>query len=167
MHIDKTQTHVISCILHIASSEDSEPWPIMIEDFEGNLNEAILTSGDVLLYESGKCFHGRPKALKGSWYTSVFVHFFPKGDWQKIDHELESHYAIPPFWNEVPATNDPYPKLRVVGTGMEEPECQDIWCDLNKTVKWNGPAEKDFVITTGKKRYNLYEKRAAAAKEEL
>ena len=35
MHIDKSHTHVISFILHIDSSEDSEPWPITIEDFNG------------------------------------------------------------------------------------------------------------------------------------
>lgn len=31
MHIDKSQTHVISMIYHIDHSEDSEPWPIYIE----------------------------------------------------------------------------------------------------------------------------------------
>lgn len=36
MHIDKTQTHVVSFILHIDSSEDAEPWPILIEDFHGS-----------------------------------------------------------------------------------------------------------------------------------
>jgi hypothetical protein len=36
MHTDRSQTHVISFILHIDSSEDAEPWPIMIEDFYGN-----------------------------------------------------------------------------------------------------------------------------------
>ena len=36
MHIDRSQTHVISFILHIDSSEDAEPWPILIEDFHGS-----------------------------------------------------------------------------------------------------------------------------------
>jgi len=36
MHIDKSQTHVISFILHIDSSDDAEPWPIIIEDFHGS-----------------------------------------------------------------------------------------------------------------------------------
>ena len=31
MHVDKMQTHIISFILHIDSSEDAEPWPIFIE----------------------------------------------------------------------------------------------------------------------------------------
>lgn len=36
MHIDKAQTHIVSFILHIDSSEDAEPWPIAIEDFQGS-----------------------------------------------------------------------------------------------------------------------------------
>lgn len=41
MHIDKSQTHVVSFILHIDSSEDSEPWPILIEDFNGSKCSAV------------------------------------------------------------------------------------------------------------------------------
>lgn len=48
MHVDKLRTHVISCILHVDHSEDSEPWPIYIEDFQGNTNEVILESGDMM-----------------------------------------------------------------------------------------------------------------------
>ena len=69
MHLDKTNTHVVSFILHIGSSDDAEPWPIVIEDYLGNTHEIILTSGDMLLYESSKCLHGRPKRFKGSWYS--------------------------------------------------------------------------------------------------
>ena len=36
VHVDKTQTHVISFILHIDSSDDAEPWPILIEDLQGS-----------------------------------------------------------------------------------------------------------------------------------
>lgn len=71
MHIDKTSTHVISFILHIDSSDDAEPWPLVIEDFQGNTNEVILTSGDMLFYESAKCIHGRPTRFHGTWYSSV------------------------------------------------------------------------------------------------
>jgi predicted 2-oxoglutarate/Fe(II)-dependent dioxygenase YbiX len=67
MHVDKVKTHVISCILHVDHSEDSEPWPIFIEDFQGNTNEVVLESGDLMFYESSKCIHGRPRKFKGSW----------------------------------------------------------------------------------------------------
>ena len=36
MHTDRPQTHVVSFILHIDSSDDAEPWPILIEDFHGS-----------------------------------------------------------------------------------------------------------------------------------
>ena len=41
MHTDRTQTHVISCIYHIASSDDSEPWPIVIEGKKPLLSSSI------------------------------------------------------------------------------------------------------------------------------
>ena len=59
MHIDKTDSHIISSILHVDHDADGEPWPIVIEDFQGNTNEVFLESGDMLFYESSKCLHGR------------------------------------------------------------------------------------------------------------
>ena len=49
MHYDKTHTHVISSIVHIAHSyfNDSEPWPIEIEDLDGNLHSITLEPGQV------------------------------------------------------------------------------------------------------------------------
>jgi hypothetical protein len=150
MHVDKSSTHVISCILHIDHSEDSEPWPIVIEDFQGNTNEVILEAGDMLFYESSKCFHGRPHTFKGSWYSSIFVHYYPSHDWDG-DKNLESHYAVPGNWNEIPEDdpNDGLEELEVVGTSLKEPSCENVWCGLQNSVKWQGPAEEGEVITTG------------------
>ena len=148
MHIDKSETHIISCILHIDHSEDSEDWPIVIEDFQGNTNEVILTSGDMLFYESSKCLHGRPHTFKGSWYSSIFVHYYPVG-WPK-DRKQEIHYAIPPHWNMEPEyeTNETF--LVMSGTSMKEPECENNWCNNEKnTIKWRGPAIEGQIITTG------------------
>jgi hypothetical protein len=102
MHVDKPQTHIVSLILHIDSSDDAEPWPIFIEDFLGRTHEVVLTSGDVLFYESSKCFHGRPRPFKGTWYSSIFVHYYPRG-WERVDHKLETHYRVPPHWRQDPA----------------------------------------------------------------
>jgi hypothetical protein len=57
MHVDRTQTHVISCIYHIASSDDAEPWPIVIEGYDGTTNSVVLKPGDIMLYESAKVRH--------------------------------------------------------------------------------------------------------------
>lgn len=158
MHTDRAQTHVISCIYHIASSDDSEPWPIVIEDYSGNTQMAHLEPGDMLLYESSKNFHGRPTKFDGSWYTSLFVHFFPRGEWNRKDHDVEAHYAIPPNWDEV-VPDKKNPKLELIGTSLLEPSCPDNWCSLKNAKKVYGPGEYGTVLTTGGKRYslNLYE----------
>jgi hypothetical protein len=154
MHVDRTQTHVISCIYHLASSDDSEPWPIVIEDYDGNTQSAVLKPGDVLLYESAKNFHGRPTRFNGTWYTSLFVHFYPKDAWSRVDHDLDSHYAVPPVWDEV-VPNDTYPELKVVGTSLLEPYCPDNWCHLKNAKHVEGPGTYGTVLTTNGKTYNL------------
>lgn len=147
MHVDKVQTHIISCILHVDHSEDSEPWPLVIEDFQGNTNEVVLESGDMLFYESSKCIHGRPKPLKGSWYSSLFVHYYPEG-WNKEQQELECHYAIPRHWHTAEPADDRLEKITMVGTSMRENDCPHSWCGLANTVKWSGPAKEGVVIST-------------------
>uniref|UniRef100_A0A7S1FSS2 Uncharacterized protein n=1 Tax=Corethron hystrix TaxID=216773 RepID=A0A7S1FSS2_9STRA len=151
MHVDKPVTHVISSILHIDHSEDSEPWPIVIEDFQGNTNEVVLESGDMLFYESSKCLHGRPKTFKGSWYSSIFTHYSPVG-WDKASKETDSHYAVPSVWNKMVPNVHNVDALAVVGMSIKEPECENLWCALRDSVKWSGPSEMGSVLTTGGKR---------------
>jgi hypothetical protein len=148
MHIDRMQTHIISFILHIDSSDDAEPWPIFIEDFNGNTHEVILTPGDMLFYESSKCFHGRPRKLNGSWYSSIFVHYTPH-EWANVDHELEADYAVPPVWSGEPQHHHDgiTPKLAMAGAGMKEPDCPNEWCNVQNAKKWSGPGEKGVWIT--------------------
>ena len=50
MHVDQSGTHIISAILHVDHDSKSKPWPIVIEDYYGNVNEVVLEKGDVLLY---------------------------------------------------------------------------------------------------------------------
>jgi hypothetical protein len=147
MHVDRLETHVISFILHIASSDDAEPWPIFIEDFHGRTHEVILTPGDMLFYESSKCFHGRPRPFNGSWYTSVFVHYYPRDGWIDQPHDLNAHYAVPPVWSKPPPRQRRTTKLEMVETAMREPDCPDAWCRSVDTVKWSGPGEEGIWIT--------------------
>ena len=79
MHHDKVHTHVISSIVHIAHQydNDSVPWPIQIEDHDGNMHSVSLQAGDMLHYESAKCLHGRMQELKGKYYGSIFLHYKP------------------------------------------------------------------------------------------
>lgn len=134
-------------IYHIDHSEDSEDWPIYIEDFLGKTHEVVLTAGDILFYESSKCFHGRPKRFRGSWYTSVFVHYYPTLDWKDVDHKLEAQYAIRPDWDEnVPYEQKQQVPLQMVETSFREPSCPNNWCATQDTVKWSGPGKNGIWI---------------------
>lgn len=138
MHVDKKESHIISAILHVDHDKESKPWPIVIEDYHGNLNEVVLERGDVLLYESSKCFHGRPKRFEGTWYTSLFIHFYPS-DWKRAYNSLDIHYRIPPDWNKVLPPKHGLEKLVMAETSAYEPECEDTWCALNKpaVLQWD------------------------------
>lgn len=136
MHVDKRETHIISAILHVDHDEDSKPWPIVIEDFYGNLNEVVLEKGDILLYESSKCFHGRPRRFEGEWYTSLFIHFYPS-DWKRTYDSLDVHHRIPPKWSETLPPKPDLETLVMAETSAYEPDCEDTWCSLNDTIKWD------------------------------
>jgi hypothetical protein len=156
MHVDKPQTHILSFILHIDSSADAEPWPIFIEDFQGQTHEVILTPGDMLFYESSKCFHGRPRRFNGSWYSSLFVHYYPTDGWQKIDHKLESNYGVPPSWTDPCPAVKTQTRLQMVGTSMKEPDCPDDWCRAANSVKWSGPGKDGFWIAPNSERHPFH-----------
>ena len=96
-----------------------------------------------MFYESSKCNHGRPRRLNGSWYSSIFVHYYPKYGWQEVDRHLEGHFAIPPHWNSPVAPEDKkYTPLTMEGTSFREKECKDDWCGTANTIKWSGPGEE-------------------------
>jgi hypothetical protein len=102
MHHDKVQTHVISSIVHIAHEYDDEdePWPIQIEDHDGNLHSVNLEPGQMLFYESAKCLHGRMTTFRGKYYGSVFLHYQPVDktiwDWT-VDKVIN---LVPPHWKD-------------------------------------------------------------------
>lgn len=140
MHVDKTSTHIISSILHVDHDGNDEPWPIVIEDFQGNTNEVFLESGDMLFYESSKCLHGRPKKMKGGWYSSLFIHYHPV-DWDPEKVAMDNHYRIPGDWNKYrPIRARGLEKLAVIESSLKEPGCKDDWCGLENSVTISGPA---------------------------
>jgi len=150
MHTDRVESHIISIIFHIGSSPDSEPWPLFIEDFHGRTHEVVLAPGDLLFYESSKCFHGRPKPFRGSWYSSVFVHYYPDDDeWKKVSHSMEAHYAIPKHWSQDPGEEDEinHEFLETEGVSLREPECPNDWCRTTdrKRIRWSGPGQHGFL----------------------
>lgn len=122
-------------------------------------HEVILKSGDLLFYESSKCFHGRPKTFKGSWYTSVFVHYHPKYGWlDHPDRRSEKKWAIPTIWSEQPTTHFEIP-AEMIGTGITEPNCPNNWCQSQYSIKWSGPGEEGYYIAPNGEKYPFDPKR--------
>jgi len=129
MHIDKIEDHVVSAILHVDHDDDARPWPLVIEGFDGRTAEVVLEKGEMLFYESAKCLHGRPRPFVGDWYSSIFIHYVPR-DWGLSG--ADAAYAVPPDWGRAPAPSDgSFTPLRLVGTGLYEPECADAWCGVD------------------------------------
>jgi len=75
-HVDLEETHIISSTLCIAHDLD-EPWPLSIEDADGNSAEIDLNPGELVLYEGARLMHGRPYELKGRCYVAQFIHYKP------------------------------------------------------------------------------------------
>jgi len=137
MHVDKIEDHVISAILHVGHEYDDEedPWPLVIESFDGSTVAVNLEPGEMLFYESAKCMHGRPRPFKGKFYSSVFIHYVPV-TWTLSG--MDSQYYVPPHWldglDDAEARGgrnpDPaIPSLEIIGTGFNEPSCPDGWCN--------------------------------------
>lgn len=102
MHNDKTHSHVISSIVHIAHKydNDSNPWPIFIEDHDGQLVSVSLEEGQMMFYESAKCLHGRMRQLRGKYYGSLFIHYYPedRNIWSYSTDDIIN--AVPPHWKD-------------------------------------------------------------------
>ena len=80
-HVDTLGTHVVSLILNVGQENVREDWPLTIKDVNGKRHLVSMEPGDMVLYESAKCQHGRPIALKGEAYANMFVHYKPKAGW--------------------------------------------------------------------------------------
>jgi hypothetical protein len=167
MHLDHRMTHVISAILHIGH-DTAKPWPLVIEDFSGITNEVHLYPGDMLLYESSKCWHGRPRRMDGKWYSSLFIHFRPKfaptspdvSFTEYInDFEWTVQYRVPPHWlvRHETSINSNLATLVMPETCGYEPDCEDGWCSLKDSVvvKDAAPQEYGKVLTANGEIYDL------------
>ena len=61
------------------------------------LQSADLKPGDLMFYESAKCYHQRSVPMQGRHYASIFLHYRPVG-WAMTREA--SRFAIPPFWRD-------------------------------------------------------------------
>jgi prolyl 4-hydroxylase len=74
---DKKETHVISAIIHLDDVSD-KPWNLYIEDHHFRPHNVTMEYGDIVLYESTTCLHGRPEPFEGDSHCNLYLHFKPK-----------------------------------------------------------------------------------------
>jgi len=76
MHTDTIQTHHIASIISVDKDiNNSEDWGLNIIDHSGTEHIIYLEPGEMILYESAICKHGRPESFKGNFYNNLFVHY--------------------------------------------------------------------------------------------
>jgi prolyl 4-hydroxylase len=76
-HYDKKNTHVISAIIHLGDDAD-KPWNLYIEDHHFRPHNVTMEYGDIVLYESTTCLHGRPEPFEGLAHCNMYIHFKPE-----------------------------------------------------------------------------------------
>lgn len=80
MHRDREATHHVSSIV-IVDTHEHEPWPLHIEDHQGNLHRLYTEPGQIILYESARLLHGRPDQFRGNYYRNFYIHYRLR-DWE-------------------------------------------------------------------------------------
>ena len=76
MHRDRVDTHVLSCIVHVAD-QSNQPWPLDFIDHDAEHHQVIFKPATMLFYES-LCPHGRNSEFDGDFYRNMYFHWRPK-----------------------------------------------------------------------------------------
>lgn len=82
-HTDRVETHHVSAIIVVDKdlSCDSDnkvlcdDWPLDIQGHDGQWRKVYADIGDIILYESAICEHGRKERFAGSYFRNLFVHY--------------------------------------------------------------------------------------------
>ena len=81
-HLDRLDTHHISSII-IVDKKGEKDWPLDIKDHNGDWHKVYAKTGQMILYESARCEHGRITPYEGEYFRNLFVHYKLK-DWTYI-----------------------------------------------------------------------------------
>lgn len=141
-HLDVLESHVVSSVLHIEHDLD-QPFPFEIEDWTGSYAKVNLEAGDMIFYESAKCFHRRSTPMKGRFHANIFLHYRPKG-WPMTRKETCVN-AVPPYWLEQSAgakANEAGREKVSVDFSLSE----EAPADARARVFWVNPGSKEEVL---------------------
>lgn len=83
-HVDRIETHHVSSIIIVDKDLDCgcnqtkgvpNDWALNITDHSGNSHEVYAEIGEMIMYESSTCEHGRTEPFKGNYFRNLFAHF--------------------------------------------------------------------------------------------
>ncbi len=73
MHKDRVATHHISAIIIV--DRKGKNWPLQIQGHDRKIYEIYAEPGQMILYESAVCFHGRPTEFEGEYFRNFYLHY--------------------------------------------------------------------------------------------
>jgi len=73
-HTDRVETHHVSSIIIVDKKVD-EDWALDVQDHNGEWHKIYAEVGDMILYESAICKHGRKEPLNGDFYRNFYAHY--------------------------------------------------------------------------------------------
>jgi hypothetical protein len=91
MHVDSTDTHVMSATYNIAQRGMRKPWPLSFVEPGGAVKRVEQQPGDIVFYEGASGMHGRPVPLDGQEFVSIYFHWHPKGWKKRLSQSLASN----------------------------------------------------------------------------
>ena len=82
-HVDRVETHHISSIIIVDKDlscgcgykEFGDDWPLDIQDHSGEWHKVYAEPGEMILYESAICEHGRIEPFQGKSFDNFYVHY--------------------------------------------------------------------------------------------
>jgi len=82
-HVDRVETHHISSIIIVdkdlacgcSNKPEADDWPLDIQGHDGEWYKVYAQPGDMILYESAICEHGRLEPFGGTFFRNFYVHY--------------------------------------------------------------------------------------------
>ena len=76
-HVDRVETHHVSSIIIVGKDlgEANKDWPLDIQSHDGEWHKVYAQPGEMILYESAICEHGRVETFEGNSFDNFFVHY--------------------------------------------------------------------------------------------
>jgi len=86
-HTDRIETHHISSIIIVdkdltcgcQNKKYADDWPLDIKGHDGEWYKVYAKPGDMILYESAICEHGRKEVFGGKYFRNFYVHYQLEG----------------------------------------------------------------------------------------